>query len=234
MKKLNKPVFSLNISKKDAKLLFILLGICILLVCYLTVYSPYTKKAEQTEAEIGQLRPVLTELQGHYANLSLYNAGIDNSREFIAEECEKYPTDVRSEDLIMYAIRLEEKIGLDITSIAFSDPVPALTFQSMKEDADGEEYACEMHAVQISMSITFNLTYEEFKELMDFIADTRYRTSLNNIAVSFDSESGGLTGSATIDKFFLTDGADEYSATSVPNVELGRDDLFGTVLAPEE
>lgn len=225
--------FNMNISKKDARLLFVLLGIAILLASYLLLYDPYTTKADAVSAEINQLRPVLTELQGHYANLPVYEEGVAVARETIEEESKRYPFSVRPEDMIMYAIRLEDRLGMDITSIGFSEAVPVLAFQTFKENGDGEEVPVDVSAYRVSMTVTFDLSYEEFKELARYVAQTKERSSLNSLSLSFDSATGALTGTATIDKFFISDGSEEYVATSVPTVELGRDDLFGTLLEPE-
>ena len=88
---------NLTISKRDAKLLLILLGIIILLVAYLAVYNPYTTRTEAVEAETAALQPQLQELQGYYQNIDSYYAGIDSAAETVEDELRHYPAAVRSE-----------------------------------------------------------------------------------------------------------------------------------------
>lgn len=218
----------MTISKRDAKLLLILLGIIILLVGYLAVYNPYVNKTEAVEAETAALQPELTELQGYYQNLDTYEAGIDSAAGTIDNEMANYPTDVRPEDLIMYAIKLEDKIGLSVSSISFSGAEDILDFQLPVKADDGTYSLRDVSAYSSGMTVNCNLGYQQLKDMIDYIADTEHRTSLDTVSVNFNSEDGKLIGTATINKYFVA-GADEtYVPTEVPNVPLGTDDLFGT------
>ena len=224
----------MTISKRDAKLLLILLGIIILLVGYLAVYNPYVGKTETVEAESAALQPELAELQGYYSNLDSYYAGIDDAADTVQEELEKYPSDVRPEDLIMYVISLEDKIGLDITSIVFSGVDPIITFQTVDENEDGTYAVRDVSAFRSGMTVSCSLGYQEMKDMIDYLADTPLRTALDTVSVSFNSETGKLVGTATINKYFVAGADEEYVATEVPTVPIGTDDIFGTFTVSAE
>jgi len=224
----------MTISKRDAKLLLILLGIIILLVGYLAVYNPYVGKTEAVQAETAALQPELSELQGYYQNLDSYYAGIDSAADSMAEELENYPTDVRPEDLVMYTISLEEKIGLDVTSIIFSGVDPIMDFQTVFANEDGSYSTRDVSAFRSGMTISCSLGYQEMKDMIDYLTETPFRTALDTVSVSFNSETGKLIGTATIVKYFVA-GADEvYVATEVPTVPIGTDDIFGTFAVSAE
>jgi hypothetical protein len=46
--------------------------------------------------------------------------------------------------------------------------------------------------------------------MIKHIDDTALCTKLDTVSVSFDAENGGLTGSVTLDKYFITSGSDPY------------------------
>ena len=51
-----------KLSKRDIKILIVLAGVLILLLCYLLVYKNFTDKKEAADAEIAQLQPELDQL----------------------------------------------------------------------------------------------------------------------------------------------------------------------------
>lgn len=220
----------MTLSKRDAKLLLILLGIAIMLAGYFAVYNPYISRTETVEAETAALQPQLTELQGYYQNLDSYNAETEDAKETIAEEMSKYPTDVRQEDLVMYTVGMEESIHMSVTSITVSDPAVMLQFGAPPEDGDAAAAPRSLTAFRRSAVITCNLSYQNLKDMIDYINGTSQRTALDSVTVTYDAESGKLTGGATFDKYFITGDGDAYSATNVPNTSLGKSDLFGTML----
>ena len=219
----------MTISKRDAKLLLILLGIIILLMSYLAVYNPYLEKIEAVEAETAALRPELEKLQGYYQNLNVYQAGIDSASETMTAELANYPSDIRAEDLIMYAVSLENKVGVKVTGITFSEPQPILSFQTISETSDGGWDAVDLTAYRTGMTVSCSLGYQALKDMADYLADTQYRTALDTVSVSFNSESGELIGTAGINKYFVASGTEDYQATEVPKVSIGTDDIFSTI-----
>jgi hypothetical protein len=217
----------MRISKRDANLLLLLLGIVIFLFGYFGVFSPTQTKTDVIRAEVKGLAPTLQELQGYQDNLSAYQAGIDKASATIGEEMLRYPTDVRSEDLVMYAIYLEKDLDIDVTSVEFSETVPIAQINSVVK-TDGGYTLSPLTAYECSMTAACSLSYAELKALLLYPGKTPARTTLGNLSISFDAESGQLTGSVVFDKYFVTSGSDPYVPTEVPKVELGTRDPFGT------
>lgn len=220
----------MRISKKDAKLLLVLLAVIIFIAGYFVVYSPYTQKTEAVQAEIAAMKPELDALQKHYEKLADYEAGIDEAYETIERSLDGFPPDVRTEDLVVYAIALEENTGIDIRTIAFSGASPLADFKVVREDDGGYE-ATPYTGSRTAMTATCALTYAQLRSFIDYVDNTPLRTALDSVAVSFDASTGGLTGTLTMSKFFISTPGQEYEPTIVPTVPLGKDALFDTVAA---
>ncbi len=225
---------NIHLSKRDQKLILILLGLIVLLLCYMLIYRPTIAETETVQGEISALEPTAAELRECYSQLEVYAAGIEEARAVIAQQLKQYPTDVRAEDLIMYVTALEEDIGMDVTSIAFSGDSVIAVFDGVAEDENGAAVAKSYSASQLSMTVTCSLSYQALKDMADYIAATPLRTALDSVSLSFSSETGELIGSATIDKYYVSAGDEGYTATDVPDVELGTDDLFSTVTQADE
>lgn len=218
----------MSMTKRDRMLLLILIGVVILALGFMLVYRPTMTKKAELDAAIELDRQELAELQGYEASLDYYYSEMDRAGRYIQGQMERYPTDVRAEDQIMYAIALRDSAGTDIYSAAFSQPEALLSFLGIEKD--GEDYkTTELAAYKTVMNVSCSLGYQDMKDMITYINRTPDRTSLDSLEISFDSGTGGLAGSASISKYFISSPEDVYEATDVPGLELGTDDLFHTV-----
>jgi len=220
----------MTISKRDMRMLFMLLGAVFLLVGYFAVYHPYMEKADAVQADIDELQPKLDTLRDYFQNIDAYQAGIKETKRTVQTEMEHYSTDIRPENMILYAKSIETNFGVDVTGISFDDPISVLEFQGVEEQ-DGAYSVRDLTAFQRSMTINCNLSYQQMKDMIDYINTTEQRTSLDSINITYDAESGELTGDATLKQYFVTGKGDKYIAADVPDMELGKGNLFGTMSA---
>ena len=219
----------MSISKRDAKFLIILLDIIILVVGYAVVYNHYNNKAEALKTETAGLQPQLQELRTYYSNLDKYKAGIKSAEDTISQDLGNFPTDVRYEDLIMYATNMQTKLGLKLSSLDFQPLTLLQEFDSLQDAGNGKYVPLTRRAYSIGMIVSCDLGYKEMKSMINYIASSTGRTTLDSLDVSYNSTTGSLTSSVTLTKYFITSGSDPYVATQVPQISLGRNDLFGTI-----
>lgn len=219
----------MNISKRDLRLILILLSILIFVMTYFFVYSSFTTKEETVRAEIKALEPSLTEVQNYYNNLGVYQQTIEADTKVIADELVRYPNEVRSEDLIMYAVNLEDEVGLAVQTAAFSGPQLVMAIRGMLDDGNGNVAAIPLSAYRNAMSISATLTYQQLKSMIDYINYTKSSAKLNTVNVSYNAETGELMGTMIIDRYFIAGGDYKYRETEVPVMGLGTDNIFGTI-----
>lgn len=220
----------MRISKRDANLLLVVLGLLIVLLVYFLPLANLNEETEAITAQANALKPRLAELQDHQSKVDIYNSGIEASKVIIAQEKTLYAPEIRTEDYIMYAVMLEEEIGLDISTASFTDAWVISSFQSPAEDGTAP---AEYTAYGVNMTVVCKMGYEEFKQAVNRINETADKTLLDNVSVSYDPETGELAGTMTISKIFLADGKYEYVPTPVEFGQLGTLNPFGTV-APQD
>lgn len=219
----------INISKRDQKLLIILGGLIICLLAYFFVYQAYMEKATSLNTQISERRTRLEELREYESDLPTYEAGIEDISAECNAELGKYPNDVRSEDMVMYGATLENDLGVSVDDMSFGTPEYVSEFNVPVKAEDGSNALEYITAMRTSMQVSCGMNYTQFKELINYIYDTTARTTLDSISVSYNAESGGLSGSAQLSKFFVTRDPYEYKETVIPKVDLGVTDPFGTV-----
>jgi hypothetical protein len=95
-------------------------------------------------------------------------------------------------------------------------------------DGTEEETVNTMAGLQNSISITFQTTYEGFKELVNYINHYPDKTVINNTAVTYDNTTGFLTGSMVITRYALSGTGKTYEPPYIDDISIGTDNIFGT------
>ena len=86
---------------------------------------------------------------------------------------------------------------------------------------------------RIQDSMQFTGTYASLKDMVDYLADQAGRMTLDNVNASFDSSTGNLSGSITVNLFAMAGTGKTYTEPDAGSVALGRKDLFGTIETAE-
>ena len=217
----------MNISKHDQKLILVLLGILIFLGAYFGICKTYNSKRTNTESQISELSVELDTLRAYSADQSSYQSEIDRIGAEINSTLSKYPSDVRSEDLIMFAIELEEKIGINIDSVSVAVPESVSTFSIPRYSRDSYQIV-PIAALRTGMTISCALSYEQLKKLIDYVYASSKKSDISNVSVSYNSANGELLGTISIDRYFVASEDYTYAETEIPPVEQGTDNPFGT------
>ena len=221
----------MKISKRDQSLLFVLLGLVVVLAAYFGVYNHFMGKAEAATAEKSNLQPRLEQLQGYYSELPVYQAGIEQISDAVEDEIKGFPSDVRSEDMIVYGNELESKLDITVTNMSFSTPTLVSQFSIPKQNENNETELVPYAALSTEMSISVQMSYKQMLDFINYIYNKSKHTKLETISVSYDGETGGLVGSATMTKYFMSDSEYEYDPTDVGKYDKGVTNPFGTVTA---
>jgi hypothetical protein len=217
----------MNISKRDTKMLLILFGIVIFVLCYFLIYLSYTDEnnfliedIEDAEFEFMQLKAV----EGRVAE---YEEAIAASEEFILAAQSGYPADVRAADLIMYAVELQENVGIATGGITFIQPVDVMTVRGLEANANGTLSFIQRNAYRTGINMSVSLTYQQLKDLVDYVYNVSAKASVNSISVSYNSSTGLLYGNVVIHKNFLSSEDSEYVAAQIPDMRTGLPNPFG-------
>ncbi|MDO4276895.1 MAG: hypothetical protein Q4D16_24815 [Eubacteriales bacterium] len=78
-------------------------------------------------------------------------------------------------------------------------------------------------------TVQFVSTYESLKRSVKFLAAQDGRMTLNNVNASFDSTTGNLTGTMTINIFSMMGAANSYNKPDAGKVSYGTENIFGTI-----
>lgn len=219
----------MNISNKEKNLLFLVISIAAVCSAHFGAYAYFDAKTVANNAEIETSTTRLEALNTYVLKVPEYEKSIEDNQKLIESILDLYPQEVRTEEIIEYVLLAEDEIEMDITGVNFAELLLVHQDRIVTQD-NGENKLSTIAAFRNSFTLESELTYEQFKDFVDFVYDTEEMTVVDNIAISFDSETGGLLSSSTLSKFFITDENYEYEPTDFPDVRIGQTDFFAGVV----
>ena len=78
-------------------------------------------------------------------------------------------------------------------------------------------------------TMQFTGTYASLKDVVEYLADQNGRSTVDNVNASFDSSTGNLTGTLTVNLFSMTGTTNSYTEPDAGSVAHGTGNLFGTI-----
>ncbi|MDR2559948.1 MAG: hypothetical protein LBC86_10490 [Oscillospiraceae bacterium] len=223
----------MNISKRDIKMLLILFGIVIFVLCYFLVYLSHSEENEFLYEDIEDAEFELSRLKTIQREVSGYREAIADSEAFILAAQAEFPADVHTADLIMYVVELEQNLGINTGGITFIQPVELMTVQGLLETESGSYSLTPRNAFRTGINVNCSLTYEQLKELVNYINNESEKASIHSISLSYNSSTGLLYGNMVINRSFLSSHGIEYIAAQIPEMAIGLPNPFGVIrLAP--
>jgi len=253
----------IKISKKDVKLLLIVLSLAILWFTYSFIYSDNMKKADVVNGDIDKLETRYSDLQKKVNDKDKIIKENDALQQKFNVMLASYGNGASEEKSIIFLKALEDNTAMEINSASFSDPVILFNGTNMVEDksqssalktatneltkANGDKQATE-NQTQIdakklealkdlsgyceTISITFRSTYDGFKKCLDYINNYPEKCNVGDVTVSYDTETGNVSGTMNINMYHLQGKGVTYQPPEIGDVGISTKNIFGTIEIP--
>lgn len=233
----------MKISKRDLNLLIGFLGILIAFCTYQFGYRNVSQKVDELSRENAAM-------EAEIAKYELW----ENSRETFLSETEvmakqisawlgEFPTNNLPEDDMKLAYQLDNRNienYLFINSMNFTEPTAVFTtdYSAVSQTTDaatsspvntaGEAYpVITLYQSQTSMGV--DCSYQGIKDMIERVYDKTERKSIEAVLLSYDETTGQLTGSLTMNDFFVFGVDKAYAQPSLTPVRDGTDNIFGSM-----
>lgn len=231
-----KKKFEMSISESDKKLLVIFLAICILAASYFFVFSKGMSKANEVEESNVQKEQKVLELQSKIAREAAIKKETAELKEKEQEIKNKYPTDMTEEKAMSIIRDIESKTDFKTTQITFikgnSEAGGTTTQDSSDTTADtaseSDTKTDSTTGRYMEVSLVYKASYKGLKKLNEYVNKYSDRMTIPSINATFDSETGKLSGTVTIDMYYLPVDGKEYEAPDVSGITDGTKNIFGS------
>ncbi len=219
----------MKVSKNELRLLLLLAGLLIFVALYFFVYNGLVADNDKIAAAIDKLEPTLAELEKHEANYDTYQAEIEAISDDIAVALKNHPSKIENEEFLTWLIDWSQTNGLDVNAVAFMGTTPMGQFPLFIEDNSGKKSKTEVFSGRVLATVSAHFGYDELKDAVDAIYANKQETALENITITYDVNTGTLSGNFSISKFYLNYEGAPYESYPIPEVDLGKELPFGTV-----
>ena len=214
----------MKITKKMVSFIILAVGIIALLLSYNLVFTSNKEKIETAEKEIKKLEERYDELKGLAMQQTRFKKGTteENAKQAIITSL--FPASIPEENKIMFIDDVETSGDIDIffSSVNYGSPKQISVFNDNVLETGFAAY-------EVIMSASFEGTYEGVNRFIDYVNNLEERAVVNNISMAFNASTGLLSGTVNM-TFYYIEGLDcEYNVPYIPEIDLGRDNIFGTL-----
>lgn len=243
----------MKIKKSEVNILIMLIGILLAVLAYFVVYSSFTEKKDILAAENATLQSEVEELQKLADNKQFYIDETNRMDNEIQDILSGFPGEIRQEDQVMYAAGFESMYsntiwvnGLSIddtqlVQVAAPEAAAPTNDEVVEDTGDGAANDAVVATGGLKdtvflysspFTLDYKITYRSFKDVVRLILESDERMSIQNINLSYDSESGCMTGSLDATMYTVSGTDYIYKELDIPGVRMGTSDIFksGTVL----
>lgn len=247
----------IEISDSDKRLLIILLALVLIAGSYFLVFNNYTTKAAAVEKTNVTDREEVQKLESMAAREAEVRKETDEMNQHVEDILAKYPADVTTEKAIAVVKAMEESTGVKITQVSFlmdnlvvnlSAPAAAeegvssdtAADQTDTEDTDEADTAAAAEGTAsmdmeegtvgyyAALTMNYEASYDDFKEMVTYIKSLEDRTTITGVASAYDNETGLLSGTVTVNMYYLTGTKKEYEAPWIDGIQKGVNNIFGS------
>lgn len=82
---------------------------------------------------------------------------------------------------------------------------------------------------RVKNTMEFNGTYQELKDLVDYLASDASRMTIDSVDIDFSASTGDLGGTVVVNMYSMTGTGRTYTTPDISSVVLGNHNLFGTL-----
>ncbi len=224
----------MKVSNRDKKLLLILAGIVVFLLFYVLGYNRISAAADELESAQSALRSEISDLKSKYDSLDSYAESMELCKEDIDKTLEDLPSRIYEEDFLSYLLTMETREGIKLTAVSLNLPELVSEFdnlpaeETLQQDPNAAPDDGMIHIYRTTASFNADLNYPQLKKILDYIYESKDKTSLESLSVSYNSETGKLAGVFEVSKYYATRRGVVYTPETLPRVSFGVKDLFGT------
>ncbi|MCD7708711.1 MAG: hypothetical protein LUI02_02425 [Clostridiales bacterium] len=232
----------IKLSDSDKRLIIILLSIVLVVVVYFLVFARGMNKASEIEAQNEEDQQTLQSLQDMVARAPQIQEQTEEMNAERDEIISHYPASVRTEDVIRNILDMEDETNIETSEVSFStgnamSTTIAAATSSTDDSEDGEGASTaqsKIYGYYTTASVRYAGGYEDLKSVLSYIADLNDRTTISSVSAAYDSTTGQLAGTMTINMYYMLGTDAEYEEPEFGTIDTGVENIFGATLENAE
>jgi hypothetical protein len=216
----------IKISDSEARLLFLLLALIFLAGSYFLVFNKCTTRAQEIRTENEQNEKIVEQLEAMVNRQAEVEAETAACDQLVEEIKAKYPSMVTTEKAIAIIQDMEDVTEVHISNISFlmNNLIGDISSYGTGTDAAGG--TASQVGYYDALSMNYEADYDSFKEMAAYISGLEDRMTMPAITAAYDNESGMISGTVTVNMYYLTGTGREYEPPVTEGISSGVSDIF--------
>lgn len=198
-------------------ILMIIVGIAFAFLSFMYVFKPCINKAKEYNKEVDVLDQTIASREDKVAKKAYYEEQTEINEKAREKVMKYFPADIKAEDDLLFCKEIEDSLAFYYTTKGtFNNPI--IFYADNASSLIGYTRVCDYD---------FAASYDSLKEMVDFINYYKFRRAITDLKVAY--ESGVLTGTMTVNEYYVVGGGNEYKSPTINNVTIGNDNPFNTL-----
>lgn len=246
----------MKLKKSDVNILLIVLGIGAALLAYFLVFTKLNDATDTLKAQNALLQQEVDRLQDLANNKQKYLDDTATMQDEIENIKAQFAAAYQPEDEILYVDNLEKNFDTTANAINMpgTSPVEVVTTADTSatqtadasattdatDEVDGEEVAAttdntantgaasDILLYQTPVTMDFIASYNAVKDIVKIMNEDQMRKSIDGLSLTFDAETGDLSGTLVFNMYSLTGTETTYETPTVSNVVMGSSNIFNS------
>ncbi len=223
----------MKISDRDIKLIYVVLSLAIILCGYFFGFRKLTAANEQLDDEISKLKTRHATLRTMEKNAKKYSDDTvvynDNYDKIIS----RFDTGYSQEYSILFIKELESKVDTWLSQAGLAQTENIYTFGQVKSTNPGSEagvtvYSSDYKGYKTVLTLTYQTSYENFKDLIEYINNYKYKCTIDSMSMSYNSESDVVSGALVVSQYAITGKDRKFSNVNINGILNGSDNIFSS------
>lgn len=225
----------IKLSNSEVRLLLLLLALICFAGSYFLIFRKSVDKAAEIEALNEEMRVEVAELERMVGRQQDVETETAEKKQLIEDIIAKYPSYLTTEKTIAVVQDIEDKTGMHVSSISFlsdnaiGDIATLTASASTAETEEGAVQAVDSNGnvgYYTALSMNYDASYEEFKEMITYINNLKDRVTVSAISATYDNEINRISGVMTMNLYYLTNTGKEYKAPEISGIGSGTKNIF--------
>ncbi len=219
----------MKISDRDKKLLYVVLAALIVFCAWFFGYrkltalnSKLTDEIKALKIEQNNLEIIKRKIPQYEEDTAFYKAEYDRM-------LAKYDTGYSQEYSLMFIKEIEDKVDVWMSQAGLAQTENVYTFgkiSSSNPNGGGSVYVTDYKGYKTTLTLTYQATYEHFKDLIEYINSYKYKCTIDTMSMSFNSDTGIVSGGITVTQYAITGSDREFGNVTINDVIPGTDNIF--------
>lgn len=208
----------MKISRKEQKLLLYVIGLLMIMAVYFVYYQGKQEEISDLQAEVDKLGQEVIQLEEYDAHSETYKEETKEFYQEIDDVVKQFPAEVREESVILYGRSLETQLGMNVNNISMTPSTMLSSF------GVGER---QKYLYNSAVTVSFTGTYDMAKQMIRQAQNNQDKKSITSVSLSYDSSTGEIAGTATINMYSLAGKDREYVRPNTGSLPHGTTNIFG-------